>query len=129
MDCANGVGAPKMAALAAALQGALAVDLRNTGEGVLNSGCGSDFLQKDRQLPAGFQGVGPGARCCAVDGDADRLMYFTPLEGGSQGGSSVLWWVCCGGQWSGRGCLSCCAVSCCGLPAAHLHQHAQLPLQ
>ncbi|KAL4450013.1 hypothetical protein ABPG77_010682 [Micractinium sp. CCAP 211/92] len=84
MDCANGVGADKMRALAAHLADAgLTVDLRNTGEGVLNGGCGSDFLQKDRQLPAGFQGVAPGARCCAVDGDADRLMYFTPLEGGS----------------------------------------------
>lgn len=87
MDCANGVGAAKMRALAAHLADAgLAVDLRNTGEGVLNGGCGSDFLQKDRQLPAGFGGVAPGARCCAVDGDADRLMYFTPLAGGSQGG-------------------------------------------
>lgn len=85
MDCANGVGAPKMASLAAQLADTgLTVDLRNTGEGVLNGGCGSDFLQKDRQLPAGFQGVPAGARCCAVDGDSDRLMYFTPLEGGSQ---------------------------------------------
>ncbi|PSC72140.1 phosphoacetylglucosamine mutase [Micractinium conductrix] len=80
MDCANGVGAPKMAALAQQLAGAgLAVDLRNTGEGVLNGGCGSDFLQKDRQLPANYADVPAGARCCAVDGDSDRLMYFTPL--------------------------------------------------
>ena len=88
MDCANGVGAPKMAALVASLAQAdagLAVDLRNTGQGVLNGGCGSDFLQKDRQLPANFQDVPPGARCCAVDGDSDRLMYFTPLEGGEKG--------------------------------------------
>ena len=88
MDCANGVGAPKMAGLLAALGAAgapLAADLRNTGDGVLNGGCGSDFLQKDRQLPANFGGVPAGARCCAVDGDADRLMYFTPLQGGSHG--------------------------------------------
>lgn len=88
MDCANGVGAPKMADLLAALQAAgapLAADLRNTGAGVLNGGCGSDFLQNKKVLPANYEGVPAGARCCAVDGDADRLMYFTPLEGGSQG--------------------------------------------
>lgn len=87
VDCANGVGAPKLAALAGQLAPAgLTLELRNTGDGVLNGGCGSDFLQKDRQLPSQFEGVPPGARCCAVDGDADRLMYFTPLEGGGKGG-------------------------------------------
>ncbi|KAI7835556.1 hypothetical protein COHA_010550 [Chlorella ohadii] len=85
VDCANGVGAPKLAALAGQLAPAgLTLELRNTGDGVLNGGCGSDFLQKDRQLPSQFEGVAAGARCCAVDGDADRLMYFTPLEGGGK---------------------------------------------
>lgn len=80
-----------MAALATALAAAgapLALHLLNTGEGVLNGGCGSDFLQKDRQLPSNFQGVPPGARCCAVDGDSDRLMYFTPLQ--EAGGRALL---------------------------------------
>ena len=88
MDCANGVGAPKMRGLVAALEAAgapLPADLRNTGDGVLNGGCGSDHLQKDRQLPSHFGDVPPGARCCAVDGDSDRLMYFTPLQGGTHG--------------------------------------------
>ncbi len=22
-------------------------------------------------------------RCCSIDGDCDRLMYFTPIEGGA----------------------------------------------
>lgn len=92
MDSANGVGAPKMKQLAAHLADAgLVVDIRNTGEGVLNGGCGSDFLQKDRQLPAGFAGVPTGARCCAVDGDSDRLIYFTPLEGGTSGACMWVW--------------------------------------
>jgi phosphoacetylglucosamine mutase len=101
MDCANGVAAPKMAALATALAAAgapLALHLLNTGEGVLNGGCGSDFLQKDRQLPSNFQGVPPGARCCAVDGDSDRLMYFTPLqEAGGRGGwpTEAAWLAAC----------------------------------
>lgn len=113
MDCANGVGADKMRALATHLADAgLSVDLRNTGEGVLNGGCGSDFLQKDRQLPANFGDVAPGARCCAVDGDADRLMYFTPLEGGSQG-------RCRGGGPPGRlGCWGVAMPSRRGVPTA-----------
>lgn len=77
VDAANGVGGPKLAALAPALAPAgLLLELHNTGEGVLNGGCGSDFVQNGRQLPAGFDGVAPGACCCAVDGDADRLVYF-----------------------------------------------------
>jgi phosphoacetylglucosamine mutase len=96
VDCANGVGAPKAAGLGDALAAAgaaLPLDLRNLGEGVLNGGCGSDFLQKDRQLPENFGDVAPGARCCALDGDADRLMYFSPLGDGSGKG----------GQGQGRG--------------------------
>ena len=64
MDCANGVGAPKLAAIAPLLAGAgLALELRNTGAGVLNGECGSDFLQKDKALPEGFGDVPAGARC------------------------------------------------------------------
>lgn len=63
VDCANGVGAPKLAALAPALEPAgLRLQLRATGDGELNGGCGSDFVQKERALPAGFGRVEPGAR-------------------------------------------------------------------
>ena len=63
MDCANGVGAHKLAALAPALEPAgLRLALRATGDGELNGGCGSDFVQKERELPAGFGPVEPGAR-------------------------------------------------------------------
>lgn len=146
IDCANGVGAWKLKASAPLLaEAGLQLELRNTGEGVLNGGCGSDFLQKDRRLPQGFEAVLPGARCapgdsellsvgtrcslwrgcrdvpqgrdakllqascelctpvrptasclqraaapgnplnrrcCSIDGDCDRLMYFTPTEEG-----------------------------------------------
>ena len=65
IDCANGVGAPKLAALAPLLrQAGLEVELHNTGGGVLNGGCGSDFIQKDRQLPEGLEGLPPSSRCC-----------------------------------------------------------------
>jgi phosphoacetylglucosamine mutase len=63
VDCANGVGAPKLAALASALEPAgLRLQLRATGDGELNGGCGSDFVQKERALPAHFGRVEPGAR-------------------------------------------------------------------
>ena len=121
IDCANGVGAAKLQAMAPQLaEAGLQIELRNTGAhgwwarashtaqagashytskprpakclwrcgsdrrppgagaGVLNGECGSDFVQKDKALPDGFGGVGPGSRCCAVDGDADRLLYFSP---------------------------------------------------
>lgn len=85
VDCANGVGGPKMAALAPQLEAAgLHLVLRNTGDGVLNGNCGSDFIQKDRQLSESFDDVPAGARCCAVDGDADRLVYFLAPEQGEK---------------------------------------------
>lgn len=64
LDCANGVGAAKLQAMAAALAHAgLHLELYNTGAGTLNHLCGSDFVQKDKALPQGFEAVGVGARC------------------------------------------------------------------
>lgn len=64
VDCANGVGAKKLAALSDLISGCgLRLGLRATGDGELNGGCGSDFVQKERQLPAGFGPVTQGARC------------------------------------------------------------------
>lgn len=58
------MGACKLAAIAPLLaEAGVNVELRNTGEGVLNGGCGSDFLQKDKKLPQNFGGVPAGARC------------------------------------------------------------------
>ncbi len=66
VDCANGVGAWKLKAIAPLLaEAGLALDLRNTGEGVLNGACGSDFLQKDKQLPQSFEDITAGTRCDA----------------------------------------------------------------
>jgi phosphoacetylglucosamine mutase len=63
VDCANGVGAAKLKALAERLSDAgLAVDLRNTGDGPLNDGCGADYLQVHRQIPASFPDVPETAR-------------------------------------------------------------------
>ncbi|CAK0783544.1 hypothetical protein CVIRNUC_006743 [Coccomyxa viridis] len=82
VDCANGVGAEKLKALAERLSGKLDVTLRSTGEGGLNDGCGADYVQKERRFPAGMEDCQNGARCASLDGDADRLVYFQRLPGG-----------------------------------------------
>ena len=66
LDCANGVGAAKLAGMTSTLARAgLCLELHNTGAGTLNHLCGSDFVQKDKAMPEGFEGVGLGARCAA----------------------------------------------------------------
>ncbi len=40
----------------------LHLQLYNTGNGVLNDLCGSDFVQKEKRMPLGFEGVPVGAR-------------------------------------------------------------------
>ncbi len=68
VDCAGGVGGLKLGALAERLGPLLPLDLRNAGGGGggggagLNDGCGADFVQKERAVPAGCQDVPSGAR-------------------------------------------------------------------
>jgi phosphoacetylglucosamine mutase len=91
VDCANGIGGPKIGALAPHLEAAgLKLELRNIGAGILNGRCGSDFVQNNRIVPESFEDIPDGARCSAVDGDADRLVYFSPLaNSSSDGGNDV----------------------------------------
>jgi phosphoacetylglucosamine mutase len=65
VDCANGVGAQHLGAMKGRLASlGLEVDLRNVGSGELNHLCGSDFVEKARQVPATFtQEEVRGARC------------------------------------------------------------------
>lgn len=77
VDCANGVGALKMEKLKPyVVRLGLDFCLHNTGDGVLNGKCGSDFMQKERALPEAMRDLDVGEAACAVDGDADRLVYF-----------------------------------------------------
>ena len=82
VDCANGVGAPKLARLLDAAREAgapLPVELRNANSGGgLNEDVGADFVQKERALPkhGAFASLPANAKCVSVDGDADRLVYF-----------------------------------------------------
>jgi len=74
-DGANGVGAASMAQFKERLEGVLEVEMVNTGEGELNSGCGADYVKVSQGGPAGLS-LAMGVRCVSVDGDADRVLYY-----------------------------------------------------
>ncbi|GLT81205.1 hypothetical protein SLA2020_526030 [Shorea laevis] len=78
VDGANGVGGKKLEILKSLLNG-LAIEVRNsgTGGGVLNEGVGADFVQKEKVFPHEFCSKDVGIRCASLDGDADRLVYFS----------------------------------------------------
>ncbi|GBF88939.1 phosphoacetylglucosamine mutase [Raphidocelis subcapitata] len=82
VDCANGVGGLKLAEMAAPLAAlGLRLELVNRGEGRLNHDCGADYVQKEQTFPEGLRDVPEGARCCSIDGDADRVVFFTKRAG------------------------------------------------
>nr|XP_010911230.1 phosphoacetylglucosamine mutase [Elaeis guineensis] len=82
VDGANGVGGEKLEELKKMMSG-LKIYVRNSGkkgEGILNERCGADYVQKEKVVPCGF-GLGDvGIRCASLDGDADRLVYFSVLS-------------------------------------------------
>ncbi|WCJ20700.1 Phosphoacetylglucosamine mutase [Euphorbia peplus] len=79
VDGANGVGGEKLEVLKKMLNG-LSIDVRNSGkEGVLNEGVGADYVQKEKVVPQGFDSKDVGIRCASLDGDADRLVYFSVM--------------------------------------------------
>ena len=80
VDCANGVGAEKLKALAERLSGSLDVCLRSTGDGGLNDGCGADYVQKERRFPAGMEDCQDGARSATA---SQRLLEWPFLQRGS----------------------------------------------
>ncbi|KAF7269692.1 phosphoglucomutase 3-like protein nst [Rhynchophorus ferrugineus] len=77
-DGANGVGAKKVKYLREGLEGSLLVDMYNDeiiGSGKLNYLCGADFVKSQQKFPTGLP-QDPNLRCCSVDGDADRIVYY-----------------------------------------------------
>ncbi|KAK9060467.1 hypothetical protein SSX86_021171 [Deinandra increscens subsp. villosa] len=83
VDCANGVGGEKLQVLKEKLNW-LEVEIRNSGkEGILNEQVGADYVQKDKIAPQGFGPADVGIRCASLDGDADRLVYFTVIPNGN----------------------------------------------
>lgn len=76
VDCADGVGGEKLEELNSLLTG-ISIEVRNRGDGVLNDGVGADYVQKQRTVPRNFDHADVGLRCASLDGDADRIVYFT----------------------------------------------------
>ncbi|KAJ7944641.1 Phosphoacetylglucosamine mutase [Quillaja saponaria] len=84
VDGANGVGGVKLQILEKLLN-SLVIEVRNTGKdgGVLNEGVGADYVQKEKVVPRSFGSNDVGKRCVSLDGDADRLVYFSVPPGSS----------------------------------------------
>lgn len=81
VDCANGVGAPKLKELIKYLpsgEGTLNIRIVNDNiddADVLNHNCGADYVKSQQLTPAGFNGKAFD-RWASLDGDADRIVYF-----------------------------------------------------
>ncbi|KAF2398370.1 N-acetylglucosamine-phosphate mutase-like protein [Trichodelitschia bisporula] len=82
VDCANGVGGPKLREmtkyLASANEGG--IDIKVVCDDVvnpqaLNVQCGADFVKTQQRAPPSSK-ASPLERCASLDGDADRLVYY-----------------------------------------------------
>ncbi|KAK4702567.1 phosphoacetylglucosamine mutase, partial [Phenoliferia sp. Uapishka_3] len=85
VDCANGVGAPKLAAFATHLGSLLPLHITSDSistPGALNKNCGADYVKTQQKAPPGVTLV-PGNRYCSYDGDADRIVYYFADEQGT----------------------------------------------
>ncbi|RKF76133.1 Phosphoacetylglucosamine mutase [Golovinomyces cichoracearum] len=81
VDCANGIGGPKLAEMVKYIQKTPAkLEIIITNDNVvkpeiLNFECGADFV-KSRQRPPRYPNIEDRQRCCSFDGDADRIIYY-----------------------------------------------------
>ncbi|KAL1390834.1 N-acetylglucosamine-phosphate mutase-like protein [Phyllosticta capitalensis] len=88
VDCANGVGGPKLRELLRYLPSPQdkGVKIKVVNEDVhkpenLNSQCGADFVKTGQRAPPSSKAE-PLERCASLDGDADRVVYyFTDKDG------------------------------------------------
>lgn len=89
VDCANGVGALKLAEFNKFLSKHFRQFKIENGEisnfGKLNSGCGADFVKVKQMCPAGdsFAAVNQNLNFVSFDGDADRIVYFYNDDSGN----------------------------------------------
>ncbi|KAK5938623.1 Phosphoacetylglucosamine Mutase [Knufia obscura] len=81
-DCANGVGGPKLQELIKYLPTAAegGIDIKVINDDVLkpealNFDCGADYVKTKQKAPPSSK-AGPNERCCSLDGDADRVVYY-----------------------------------------------------
>ncbi|KAJ4305105.1 Phosphoacetylglucosamine Mutase [Kalmusia sp. IMI 367209] len=81
VDCANGVGGPKLTELIKHLPSKEeALEIHVVNDNVikpesLNVDCGADFVKTNQRAPPSSK-TGPGDRCCSLDGDADRVVFY-----------------------------------------------------
>ncbi|MCJ1312667.1 Phosphoacetylglucosamine Mutase [Agyrium rufum] len=82
VDCANGVGGPKLRKLMEYLPkgGEGGIEIKVVNDNVvqpekLNHQCGADFVKTGQRAPPSSQAV-PLQRCASLDGDADRIVYY-----------------------------------------------------
>jgi phosphoacetylglucosamine mutase len=81
VDCANGVGGPKMAEFLKYLPAEkTGLEIHIVNDDVLrpealNSDCGADYVKTKQRAPPSPKLV-PDTRYCSLDGDADRLIYY-----------------------------------------------------
>jgi len=76
VDGANGVGSIKANQLQKHLEGYIQMTVCNDGtDGILNEGCGADFVKVNQRAPNGIE-FETGQRYCSFDGDADRIVYY-----------------------------------------------------
>ncbi|KAL8702343.1 MAG: hypothetical protein Q9224_000045 [Gallowayella concinna] len=88
VDCANGVGGPKlrelMKHLPSASEGGLEINVVNDDvlkPERLNHQCGADFVKTNQRAPPSSHAA-PMTRCASLDGDADRIIfYFNDADG------------------------------------------------
>lgn len=76
VDCANGVGSVTMQNLRnnEEFNRYLPIKIINSGEGILNKFCGSDYVKTTQECPV--HAADTSKRYASLDGDADRVVYF-----------------------------------------------------
>lgn len=88
VDCACGVGFIAMLALCQCLNkvgipGKKIIPRNEPGVGPLNDHCGSEFVQKEQCLPQWYDhSLFTTQYCAALDGDADRVVFFSQDSSG-----------------------------------------------
>ncbi|KAI4149201.1 MAG: hypothetical protein LQ340_004750 [Diploschistes diacapsis] len=82
VDCANGVGGPKLVQflkyLDSPADGGLEIKVVNDDvlqPDRLNHQCGADYVKTNQRAPPS-SAAGKLRRCCSLDGDADRVVYY-----------------------------------------------------
>ncbi|KAA8644782.1 hypothetical protein EYZ11_005145 [Aspergillus tanneri] len=87
VDCANGVGGPKLRELIKYLPSAEegGVNIKVVNDDVINPDslnfeCGADYVKTKQRAPPSSKAAALD-RCASLDGDADRLIYYYADEG------------------------------------------------